>query len=59
MTPEQFIFWLSGRVEATSNAIPSDADWALIREKLAAAVERASQSRGMPIPPPMPMRPGL
>lgn len=59
MTPEQFCFWLSGRIEATQSAVPSDADWALIQEKLNAALERASLRQGMPVPMPMSMRPGL
>lgn len=60
MTPEQFCFWLQGRIDAVGPAAPTEAEWNLIREKLAASLERtAMRPQNMVFPSSMPPRPGI
>lgn len=40
MTPEQFCYWLRGRVELLPEQVPSAEEWAVIREHLATTYKK-------------------
>jgi len=46
VTPEQFCYWLQGRVELLPDQMPSDAEWVSIREHLALTFKKVTPQLG-------------
>ena len=46
MTPEQFCYWLQGRVELLPDQMPSEAEWVAIREHLALTFKKVTPQIG-------------